>query len=90
MRNTEQIEYELTQLKGKPVYVIVPLFDGRASLSLCGDLQVVETAEHLVGFHLSGVGIAIIFFAEHVVSLEPALTEGFTKTIRLGKITPFA
>ena len=82
--NTEQIEYELTQIKGKLVYVIVPVSIG-ASISLAGELQVVETEEHSVGFHVTSMGMAIIFFAEDIQSLEPSLTQSFIKTIRLKK-----
>ena len=82
--NTEQIEYELTLLQGKQVYLVVPL-NGRATIAYSGELQVTETKEHLVGFHMMTVGAGIIFFADDVMTLEPALTEGFVKTIRLKK-----
>lgn len=87
--NIEQIEFELTQLKGKLVYVIVPI-SIEASFSLASELQVVETKEHSVGFHLSTVGVALIFFAMDVETLEDPLTQSFTKTIRLKKSLPKA
>ena len=84
MRNVEQIEHELTKLKGNRVFVIIPM-SGMTSLSMAGDLQLVETQDHMVGFHLTGHDIALIFFAEDVQSLEAPLTEGYVKTIRMLK-----
>ena len=83
MRNVEQIEYELTQLKGKEVSLIIPL-GGTISLSTFGELYVVEV-EHRVGFHIPSISYAIIFFAEDVDRLETPSTQRFTKTIRLLK-----
>jgi hypothetical protein len=81
--NIEQLEYELTLLKGKMISLIMPLF-GSVSYSTLGPLQVVEV-EHRVGFHVATTDNAIIFYAEDVQSLEPSKSERFTKIIRLKK-----
>lgn len=83
MRNVEQIEWELTQLKEKEVSLIIPLY-GTVSISTFGKLYVVEV-EHRVGFHIPGLTFAIIFFAEDVECIEPNKSQQFTKTIRLLK-----
>lgn len=81
MRNVEQIEFELTQLKGEEVSFILPM-GGTISFSSFGPLQVVEV-EHRVGFHIPMMGGAYIFFAEDVEAIEPSKSEQFTKNIRL-------
>ncbi len=83
MRNEEQIEWELTQLKDKDVSLIVPL-GGSISYSTIGPLYVVEV-EHRVGFHIPSVASAIIFFAQDVESLEPSANQASARTIRLRK-----
>lgn len=84
MRNVEQIEYELTRLKGESIILVIPL-SGTISVSIVGDLQVVEK-EHRVGFHISTVmPMAIIFYAEDVESLENVASETITKCVRLLK-----
>lgn len=83
MRNVEQIEFELTQLKEKEVSLIIPL-GGTISMSTFGTLYVVEF-EHRVGFHIPGPTSAIIFFAEDVEVIEKSQSERFTKTIRMLK-----
>ncbi len=80
--NTEQIECELANLKGRPVIVITPI-RGKASFSFCADLAVVETEDHMVGFHLSVPGIALIFYADDVLRLENSKQPAIAKLIRL-------
>lgn len=77
---------ELTQLKGKSVIVIVPNV-GKASMSLGGELQVVQGKDFSCGFHISSPlgGWALIFFAEDVNSIEPSPSQTLTKVIRLKK-----
>ena len=87
--NPEQIEHELALMKGKFVCIIIPV-SHRASMSIAGELQVTMTKEHMVGFHITSMNVAIIFFAEDVVSLEDSHTEHFTRTIRLKKNSPKA
>jgi hypothetical protein len=82
MRNVEQIEYELTLLKDKSIILIIPMV-GRVSMSILGDLQVVE-CDHKVGFHLSTtMPMAIIFYAEDVEAIEPSQGEGVRKVVRI-------
>ena len=81
--NTEQLEAELRDLSGKEVSLIMPLFR-TVSLSTFGPLEVVEV-EHRVGFHVSTMAFAIIFYAEDVQSIEPPHSERSAKTIRLKK-----
>lgn len=83
MRNVEQIEWELTQLKEKEVSLIVPL-GGTISYSTFGPLYVVKM-EHRVGFHIPNFACAIIFFAEDVEALEAPSSKRSAKTIRLLK-----
>jgi hypothetical protein len=84
MRNEEQIEMELTQLKGKRVIIVTPLV-GMSSIAFVGDLWVVETKEHRCGFHVSNAlgGWSIIFYAENVQLLEASVNTELAKTIRL-------
>ena len=84
--NTEQIEHELVLMKGKKVIVIVPNV-GKASMSLGGELQVVQTKEFTCGFHIHSPlgGWALIFFAEDVNSIEPSPSEPLIKVVRLKK-----
>jgi hypothetical protein len=82
--NTEHREAELKELNGKPVVLIIPQ-GGRSSLSVAGILQVVETEEHAVGFHVTNLGIAFMFFGADVVSLEVSNHQEFAKTIRIRK-----
>lgn len=85
--NTEQIEYELTLLTGKQIIVIVPV-TGKSSIAYSGELQMVTTPEHLVGFHVASPlgGWAIIFYADDVASLESCTAPSIAKTVRLKKI----
>ncbi len=83
MRNEEQIEWELTQLKGLEVSLIIPL-GGSVSLSMFGELNVVDV-EHHIGFHVPSVSHAVVFFVADIESLEESKNERFAKTIRLRK-----
>ena len=69
--NVERLEHELCLLNDKPVVVVTPSF-GRVSFSYVGNLSVIKTPEHHVGFHLTNQlgGLAIIFFVEDVAKLE--------------------
>ncbi len=86
MRNVEQLEYELTQLNGKTVILVVP-GPGTTSFSYIGNLAVVEMESHTVGFHITASigGWAIIFFAEDVEALQDPVDKTYTKTIRILK-----
>ncbi len=69
--NPERLEHELCLLKDKPVVAIVPWF-GHTSFSYAGILTVIQSVDHAVGFHLvNEAGIAIIFFVEDVLALDP-------------------
>ena len=82
--NAEQIEMELTQLKGKAIILIIPVC-GHSSLSMAGDLAVTTTPDHQVGFHVTGIigGWAFIFYADDVASLEPSKSQGFARVVRM-------
>jgi hypothetical protein len=69
--NIEKLEFDLVQLNDKPVVVVAPSF-GHVSFSYAGNLSVIKTSEHTVGFHLTNQlgGVAIIFFADDVEKLE--------------------
>ncbi len=85
MRNTEHIEAQLSVLGGHPVIVVEP-HHGTISFSYSGTLSVtVGDSGHGVGFHLfQPMGaLAIIFFAEDVVSLEDPKGMPVKKIIRL-------
>lgn len=69
--NLEKLEFDLVQLNDQPVVVVAPSF-GHVSFSYAGNLSVIQTPEHTVGFHLTNQlgGVAIIFFADDVEKLE--------------------
>lgn len=69
--NVERLEHELCLLDNKPVVVVAPSF-GHVSFSYAGNLSVIKTPEHTVGFHLTNQlgGVAIIFFADDLEKLE--------------------
>ena len=84
--NLEQTEAELLSLKGKSVIVTVP-FAGKASLSLAGELEVVQNTELACGFHLSSSfgSWALIFLPSDVESIQPSVSTAFTKVLNLKK-----
>jgi len=82
--NKEALEYELTLLNNKPVVLVVPSF-GHISFSYAGNLSVITSMEHEVGFHMTNQmgGIAIIFFIDDVERLEMPSKVCETHIIRL-------
>lgn len=82
--NIELLEHQLVLLDDKPVVVVAPSF-GHVSFSYAGNLSVIKTPEHTVGFHLTNQlgGVAIIFFADDVVNLEKPSAVCESHVIRL-------
>lgn len=82
--NIERMEHELVLLNGKPIVLVAPSF-GHVSYSYAGNLSVISTPEHTVGFHLTNQlgGVAIIFFADDVANLEAPSSVCNTHVVRL-------
>jgi len=82
--NIEKLEHDLVLLNNKPVVLVAPSF-GHVSFSYAGELAVITTPEHAVGFHLTnqmGV-VAVIFFVDDVEKLEKPSVVCNSHVIRL-------
>jgi hypothetical protein len=66
--NEEQIEHELALLKNQQIILVCPSF-GTVSHSFVGELHM-AMADHPILFHFQGMGIATIFHASDVKSIE--------------------
>jgi hypothetical protein len=80
----ERLEYELTLLDGKEIVIVIPSF-GHISYSFAGKLEVTRMPDLTVGFHFVNQisGIAIIFFSDDVIAIEPPTPQRNVHIIRL-------
>jgi hypothetical protein len=79
--NSEQIEHELTLLHGKVVVVVRPGY-GTQSDSWGGQLTVLN-ADYPPKFHFAAMGMAILFTADDVITLDNGVDGKVDKVIRL-------